>query len=394
MSSSSHTPVNATTAQYCFLDLDFNHHRSKLARCAAFVHATDTRYGFSSKDLRQLGGSEVARIPDLYEVDHEWSDGGDIDVKPLPCGTRIVVQLYWETAPLACENFATLCFHGTKGAKVPVGDSGKPLTYRNSNVHRVQTDFVLQAGDFVKGNGSAGESIYSGKKVFKDERAGLQLLHDDKGVLSMGNSGKNSNSSQFFITFQATPQCNGKHVVFGRVVSGWSVLEHAHEVAATPTGTPPRVPVSITDCGLYTPGVTPGAGYWYDQPDEEAYSGISPVFMVRPRVAVVAPSETVMARFESALGTTPRVSLVESSRSVCDTDEDQDALRQQLQTLLDQEGVDVIVVAPACKDVVATAGLKAPRENMILDCKPVGALQAIQTQSWVAQQSTWQLDGV
>lgn len=80
----------------------------------------------------------------------------------------------------------------------------------------------MQGGDFVFGNGSGGESIYNGKK-FKDERAGLQLKHDGKGVLSMGNSGKNSNTSQFFITFKEAPQCDGKHVVFGKVVSGFEV---------------------------------------------------------------------------------------------------------------------------------------------------------------------------
>ena len=80
------------------------------------------------------------------------------------------------------------------------------------------------------GNGSGGESIYNGKK-FKDERAGLQLKHDCRGVVSMGNSGKNSNTSQFFITFQAAPQCDGKHVVFGKVVSGFEVSSwwrHVH----------------------------------------------------------------------------------------------------------------------------------------------------------------------
>lgn len=74
------------------------------------------------------------------------------------------------------------------------------------------------------GNGSGGESVFGGKK-FKDERPGLQLKHDAKGVLSMGNSGKNSNTSQFFITFQPAPTCDGKHVVFGKVVSGFEVSE-------------------------------------------------------------------------------------------------------------------------------------------------------------------------
>lgn len=162
----------------------------------------------------------------------EWSgknsecDG--IEIRPPAAGSRIVVKLYWDVAPLACENFATLC---RNSLKAKIGESGKPLTYQKSKIHRVVPEFILQGGDFVFGNGSGGESIYNGKK-FKDERAGLQLKHDTKGVLSMGNSGKNSNSSQFFITFKAAPQCDGKHVVFGKVVSGFEVSgECAHEKA-------------------------------------------------------------------------------------------------------------------------------------------------------------------
>ena len=62
--------VNASSARYCFIDLDFGNHRNKLGTCAAFVDATDARYGFSSKDLRLLGGSELSRIHDLIAADH------------------------------------------------------------------------------------------------------------------------------------------------------------------------------------------------------------------------------------------------------------------------------------------------------------------------------------
>ena len=81
----------------------------------------------------------------------------------------------------------------------------------------------MQSGDFVFGNGSGGESFLTGKK-FKDERGGLLQKHDRAGVLSMGNSGKHSNTSQFFVTLAPAPQCDGKHVVFGRMISGWEVL--------------------------------------------------------------------------------------------------------------------------------------------------------------------------
>lgn len=84
------------------------------------------------------------------------------------------------------------------------------------------------------GDGSGGDSIYGGK--FNDEKAGLKLRHDAHGTLSMANSGKNSNTSQFYITLaDALPQLDGKHVVFGRVVGGLELLKRIGELC-TPSG--------------------------------------------------------------------------------------------------------------------------------------------------------------
>jgi cyclophilin family peptidyl-prolyl cis-trans isomerase len=385
--------INASTAKYCFIDLDIDDYRAKLGRCAAFCDATDARYGFSSKDLRQLGGSELARLPDLLSMDHEWSSKGSIETRPPVAGNRIVVQLYWDVAPMACENFATLCFYGSNKKPAPIGESGKPLTYRNSTVHRVEPGFVLQAGDFVKGNGSAGESIVNNGKKFKDERPGLLLEHDRKGVLSMGNSGKNSNSSQFFLTFGPTPRCNGKHVIFGKMVSGFSVLDYV-ETFGSKDGTP-TAPVTITDCGLFDPLTTPGAGYWYDQPDEEAYSGISPVFMVRPRVTLVAPSQGVVERFVKALGT--HVDVVASL--IVEREGDSASVHARLKELLTDFGIDVVLVAPACKETIVSLEIPSywasigGAEEVLLESKPVGALAAVRTQSWLSKRPQWHLDG-
>ena len=396
--------VHSITCAFCFLDLDFDNDRSKLATGAAFVDATDSRYGFSSKDLRLLGGSEIARIPDLIATDHEWAPKnaacGIVKVQPPTYGNRIVVQLYWDVAPLACENFATLCSNGSilpnekKAKPVPIGESGKPLSYRNSNVHRVQTDFVIQAGDFVKGNGSGGESIYNGKK-FKDEKAGLLLKHDRKGVLSMGNNGKNSNSSQFFITFKATPQCDGKHVVFGEVVSGFEILDYAQTIG-TSSGAP-TIPVTITDCGAYTPLYTPGSGYWYDQPDSESFGGISPVFMVRPRVAVVAPSTSVLAKFSKAMD-----SFVSFTGIAVDKLGGKESVQSKVKELLEKFCIDAILVAPACKDILDSINVPSSwagidqsisLDEIILHSKPVDALVAIRTQSWLSNRPAWHIDG-
>jgi cyclophilin family peptidyl-prolyl cis-trans isomerase len=397
-------PINASTAPFCYIDLDIDNHRSKLARCAAFVASTNSRYGFSSSDLRQLGGSEVARIPDLFATDHEWQnrcssssishsdDSSGIAVKPPQAGNRMVIRLYWDVAPLACENFATLCWNGSsylgKQIPTPIGESGKPLSYRNSIVHRIQTEFVLQAGDFIKGNGSGGESIYKGKK-FKDERPGLLLPHDRKGIVSMGNSGKNSNSSQFFITFAPTPQCNGKHVVFGEVVSGYSVLDYAASFG-TRDGTP-QVPVVITDCGLWMPCQSPGAGYWYDQPDEDSYTGVSSIFVVRPRVAIVTPTVMLRDRFIATIQMTCDV-----VTTVLLCEENEEVSLNQLSGVLERFAVDVILVAPTIrKELLERLCLPSTwvidRSQVILVTKPVDALSLIHTKSWLA--GKFPLDG-
>lgn len=80
---------------------------------------------------------------------------------------------------------------------------------------------MIQGGDFTRRNGSGGESIYGA--TFPDES--FQRKHTVQGLLSMANRGPNTQSSQFFITTRPTPHLDGKHVVFGRVVSGYEVVQ-------------------------------------------------------------------------------------------------------------------------------------------------------------------------
>jgi peptidylprolyl isomerase len=395
MASAGGGSIHEMTARYCFIDLDLNQHRSKLATAAAFVDATDSRYGFSSKDLLSLGGSELARVQDSIHTDHEWSSkvAAGIEIRPPEPGNRIVLKLFWDVAPLACENFATLCDNGTtsglgkKRRPPPVGESGKPLTYRNSTVHRVVSNFILQGGDFIFGNGSGGESIFNGKK-FKDERPGLLRKHDRRGILSMGNSGKNSNSSQWFITFAAAPQCDGKHVVFGEIISGWEVID-AVETLGSASGEP-IASVAVTDCGLWTPLTTPAAGYWFDQPDADSFTGVSSVFVVRPRVAVLAPSDAVLETMSKALLPYPSVKLIVAAGSV--------AKAKLVNELLANFEVDVVLVAPACKSVIAAIQLpeswnRKTTAGFVLEAKPVEAFARVRTMSWLSQETGWKLDG-
>lgn len=99
----------------------------------------------------------------------------------------------------------------------------------------------------MRGDGTGGDSIYGGK--FNDEKPGLKATHDAAGIVSYANSGKHSNTSQFFLTLGPALQCDGKHVVVGRVIAGLNILKRINQEAASPDGQP-LTPVWISDCGL------------------------------------------------------------------------------------------------------------------------------------------------
>lgn len=233
-----------TKAVCCYLDIDIDDARTKHQRLIDFLAAKNLAYGLSSNLLSELGGSEKARLPELYEADYEWSAKGEMLMALPP--QRIVVELDEKRAPLACENFKALC----TGEKGKSKQSGKILHYKNCPFHRIVKGFVAQGGDITTGTGAGGESIFA-KRTFKDDLGGLKVKLGEKGLVGMCNSGKNSNTSQFFFSLgPKTAKLTGQHVVFGKVVAGLEVLDAIEKAGAENDEGKPVVSVVIVDCGI------------------------------------------------------------------------------------------------------------------------------------------------
>ncbi|KAJ9079941.1 peptidylprolyl isomerase protein [Entomophthora muscae] len=150
---------------------------------------------------------------------------------------RMIFKLY-KDVPKTAENFRSLC----------AGDSGKrsknyPLHFKGSIFHRVIPGFMAQGGDFNRNNGTGGCSIYGPQ--FSDEN--FLHKHSKRGLLSMANSGINSNGSQFFILFDKANWLDGKHVVFGELEEGDDTLTKIEQQGTR--GGMTQMKIKVVDCG-------------------------------------------------------------------------------------------------------------------------------------------------
>lgn len=119
---------------------------------------------------------------------------------------KVKIEVFCEEAPVAAKNFLALCASGY---------------YNNTIFHRNIKGFIVQGGD-PTGTGKGGQSIYG--KNFQDE-INENLKHDRRGIVSMANSGPNTNNSQFFITYAKHQHLNGKYTILGKVIDGFESLD-------------------------------------------------------------------------------------------------------------------------------------------------------------------------
>ena len=153
---------------------------------------------------------------------------------------RVEFGLYGNTVPKTVKNFVALA-DGTAGKS----KAGKPMHYKGNRIHRIIPAFMAQMGDFENGDGTGGESIYGGS--FIDEN--FHIRHTKPYLLTMANTGRNTNTSQFLITLRTAAWLDGRHVVFGEVLSGFETIDEMEKYGVGAGEVIKEI--TIGDCGTY-----------------------------------------------------------------------------------------------------------------------------------------------
>ena len=156
---------------------------------------------------------------------------------------KVEIELFHDKLPRTAENFRSLCA-GDSSSLHPI--TRRPKHYKGCPMHRIVKGLCVQGGDYICGDGRGGASIYG--NYFADE--GFETKHDRPGLLSMANTGRDTNRSQFFITIAPAPHLDGRHVVFGQVVSGMEVVHLLEAVPVEEKSEKPRLPILIEECGV------------------------------------------------------------------------------------------------------------------------------------------------
>jgi len=173
----------------------------------------------------------------FFDVEVKDFDG-EKEVEGNDYRGRFVIGIFGDIVPMTALNFVSI----SKG----YSRKEKKLHYKNTTIHRIVPDFVLQMGDVTENDGSGGLSIFGEK--FDDET--FELSHRSPGWVSMANSGKDTNNSQFFILLTKARWLDSHHVVFGKVVRGMDVIKSLGEVKTDKKTQKPISDVTIVDCGL------------------------------------------------------------------------------------------------------------------------------------------------
>ncbi|KAE8400649.1 cyclophilin-like domain-containing protein [Aspergillus pseudonomiae] len=198
---------------------------------------------FASRPLFNCNQSSFLSLRQFHQTTATMSQitKAFFEVQYAPVGSsapktgRINFNLFEGDVPKTAKNFRELC-------KAPEGQG-----YKGSSFHRVIPQFMLQGGDFTRGNGTGGRSIYGEK--FPDEN--FIHKHNKPGLLSMANAGPNTNGSQFFITTVVTSWLDGKHVVFGEVADAESmnVVKEIEALGSNTGALRSAVKPTIINCG-------------------------------------------------------------------------------------------------------------------------------------------------